>query len=332
MTLTVAQLNKQLKEKAKGLYLFYGEENFLHSTYINRIKKSVLDGPFADFNYSVFDEKSAVFENFISEINTYPQMANQKLIVLKNTDFLTLAEYQKKMADVLNDLPDYAVIIFIEHDTKKIKKDLLKLIQANGTSVEFTKQSVADLRSWVNRTFAAADKRMKIEDMEHLVNICERSLDRLSTECAKLIAAVGDSEVITRRNINDMVQIPLEFKIYTMADKLLSGNPEGAYTMLRELKINKEQPTVIIALIYSQLSSLYMFRQLRQRGEEFIPSSRRFLAKKYASECMRHDEKKLRTAMIQCAEFDDGIKNGTIDGWTALELVMAFLLQKNYKA
>lgn len=326
MALTVTQFNRQLKEGIKRLYIFFGEEHFLHVSYIDKVKKKVLDGYFADMNYTVFDGKSAVFEEFLSALNTYPQMANHKLLILKNTDFLTQSEYQKSMVEVLSDIPDYAVVIFVEQDIKKIKKELLKLVESNGAVVDFAKQSVADLRSWVNRTFAASNKRMKVEDMEHLINICERSLDNLKTECDKLIAAAGDSEVITRTHINDMVQIPLEFKIYAMADKLLAADSAAAYTMLREFKISKEQPTVIISLIYSQISTLYMFRHIKQRAEDFIPANRKFLAKRYASDCMRHDEKKLRTAMKQCAEFDDGIKSGKIDGWTALELIMASVL------
>lgn len=136
----------------------------------------------------------------------------------------------------------------------------------------------------------------------------------------------GDSEEITAELINEMVRIPLEFKIYSMADKLLSGDAVGAYTMLREFKLNKEQPTVIIALIYSQLSMLYMFRQIKQDAPRFLPPNRKFLAGRLAAECMRHTGEKLRASMRQCARYEDDIKSGKIDGWTALELVMEYLL------
>ena len=138
-----------------------------------------------------------------------------------------------------------------------------------------------------------------------------------------MVAAAGEDEVITGKLIDDMVQVPLEFKIYSMADKLLSGDDKGAYIMLREFKLNKEQPVIIISLIYSQLSSLLMFRQIKQRGADFLAPNRKFLARRLAGESMRHDEKKLRAAMQKCALYEDEIKSGRIEGWTALELIMA---------
>ncbi len=327
MALTVAAFNKRLKEKTDPLYLFYGEERFILSAYIARIKSTVMpDDTFAGFNFSVLEGKAAAFDDFASELSTYPQMADYKLIILKNTDFLSGAEYQKPLHSLLGDLPDYAVVIFVEEDVKKIKKDTLKLIESKGAVVEFARQSNADLRAWVGRELAKYRKKMYTEDIEYLIGICDRSLERLRVECDKLIAAAGDGEVITRKTVTELVHVPLEYKIYTMADKLLSGDALSAYQMLRELKLAKEQPTVVISLIYSQLATLYMFQRLSNRAEDYLPPNRKFLARQYAARCRAFDAQMLRSMMQKCAESDDNIKRGRIDGWTALELIMASLL------
>ena len=333
MPITVAQLKKQLKDgKLNRVYLFYGEEQFLQETYLSQLKSVVVDKTFADFNYNLFSENTASFDDFVTAVESYPQMAEKKMIVLKNTDFLRLEDYKKAMVKIISNAPDYAVIVFIESDFKKVKNDLIKQIENIGVIVEFTKQTTSDLRAWVNKKFADSGKKMRVDDMEHLVNICERSLGKLGIECDKLIASVGDNEVIDRSDIDSMVQVPLEYKIFGMADKLLANDANGAYAMLNELKNNKEQPTVVITLIYSQLAGLLMFKQLRNEranAEDFLPYNRKFLARRFASECMRHDEQKLRKAMKLCAEFDEGIKIGKIEGWTALEIIMGNLLTKS---
>ncbi|OQB13617.1 MAG: DNA polymerase III subunit delta [Firmicutes bacterium ADurb.Bin193] len=327
MALTVTQLNKQLKEGVKGLYIFTGEEQFLISSYLQRIEKAVLDGPLSDFNKSVFEGKDASFEEFVSELNTYPQMSEKKLIILKNTEFLTTSEYQSAMERLLGELPDFSVVVFVEDDIKKIKKNLLKIIESVGIVAQFERQSAADLRSWVNRRISGAGKRMKNEDIELLVNLCERSLDRLIPECDKLVAAAGDSDVITKKHIDDLVFVPLEFKIYAVAQSLLAKNSKEAYIMLREFKTNKEQPTVVISLIYSLFASLYMFKKIK-RAADFLPQNRKFLATRYASDSARRNEAELRRAMRLCAAADEDIKSGKIEAWTALELVMAQILKK----
>jgi len=326
MALTVSALNKQLKSEVKNLYLFYGEEKYLHNLYVERIKKAVLQGPLAQFNFSVFEENSASFERFSNEINTFPQMADKKLILLKNTDFLNSADFQKPIEKILNHLPDYVILVISQYDAKKIKKPLIKTIEAKGIVAEFSKQSIRDLRIWAGKRLGKAGKRITNEDADFLIGVCDCNLFHLETECDKLAAAAGNSEAITKKLITDMVFIPLEFKIFSMAERLLANDSDSAYLMLREFKNNKEAPTVLISLIYSQLSMLYMFKQLKQDAAGYLPPNRKFLAKSLAAECVRHDEKKLRFVMRQCAKFDNDIKNGLIDGWTALELIMAYLL------
>ncbi|MCK9478095.1 MAG: DNA polymerase III subunit delta [Firmicutes bacterium] len=326
MILTATELSRQLKNKIKNVYLFFGEEAFLHTVYIERIKQNILEGPLSEFNYSLFDEDNAVFEDFAAQVDTYPQMAEKKLIVAKNTDFLTAAEYQKQIEGILANLPEYAVLIFSQQDNKKIKKSILGLIESNGAVVSLAKQELRELRPWVGRQFARLGKKISNEDAEFLISICDGSLSRLEVECNKLAAAAGDAERITAKLIDEMVYMPLEYKIFSMADKLLAKNSAEAYKMLKEFKTAKEQPVVIISLIYSQLSMLNMFRQIKQKGAEFLPSNRKFLARRLLSESARHSEKKLQDGMRKCAEYDDKIKNGLMDGWTALELIMAFLL------
>ncbi|NLB81825.1 MAG: DNA polymerase III subunit delta [Clostridiaceae bacterium] len=326
MALTAAALNIQLKSEIKRVYLFFGEEKYLHNLYAERVKDKVLQGPFAQFNYSVFEDGTSSFEDFSAQINTYPQMSEKKLILLKNTDFLTSTAYQKPMEAILKNLPEYIVLVFSEPDSKKIKKNLLKLIETHGSVVEFAKQSTSDLRSWVCRRLGKSGKRITNENAQLLIDMCERDLLRLETECDKLISASGDIEAISTELINDMVYMSLEFSIFAMADMLLSGNAKGAYKTLNKYKIAKEQPTFIISLIYSQLSMLYMFKQLKQNAVEYLPPNRKFLANKLSTQSRKHDEDKLRSAMRQCAQYEDKIKNGQIESWTALELIMAFLL------
>jgi len=334
LNLLVSDLKRRLKEGAPDkVYLFYGEEKFLIDTYLKQIKGAVVSGPFADFNYNIFTDNNADFDEFVESVEGYPQMADKKMIVVKDCDFLKQADYQESMEKIIKNAPDYAVLVFVEEELTKVKKDLIKCIEKVGCVVDFKKQTPSDLRAWVNRTFALSGKKMRVDDMEHLVTICEHSLSKLKIECDKLIAAVGDEEVVTRGHIDQMVQVPFEYKVFQIADKILSCDA-SVYSILNELKNNKEQPTVIISLIYSQLASLLMFKNLereRVNAEDFLPPNRKFLARRLSSECRKHSPDKLRMGMKLCAQYDVDIKTGKIEGFTALEIIMAQLMIKKEK-
>ena len=327
--INVTNLKQQLKqEQLRNIYLFCGEEKYLVDMYLKKVTDMALGDGIREFNYSYYNEDNESYENFVNDIESYPTMAEKKVVVLKNTKFIKLKDYQKPLAELFENIPDYAVVIIVEEEATKIKKALLDVINKNGEVVEFKKQNVADLRAWVTRQLALKNKQMSSADMEYLINLCERSLGKLSVECEKLAAATEEAN-ITRTMIDELVKVPVEYKIFEMSDHLLSGNAEKAYGILNGFKINKEQPIVIFITIYKQLADLYMFRLLGEEGKnaaDYLAPNRKWLSSKLAAESRHHSKDKIRKGMKICADYDLQIKSGKIEGFTALEIMMAEFL------
>lgn len=327
--INVTKLKQQLKQgEIKNIYLFFGEEKYLVDTYLKKITDMALGDGMKEFNYTYYNEDNESYEAFSDDIGAYPVMAEKRVIVLKNTKFIKLKDYQKPLAELLENIPDYTVVIIVEDEASKIKKGITDIINKKGEVVEFKKQSVSDLRAWVSRQFAVKQKQMSNEDMEYLINLCERSLEKLSVECEKLISA-SDGAVISRKVIDELVKVPVEYKIFEMSDHLLSGRATEAYRILNGFKINKEQPIVIFITIYRQLSDLYMFRIMGEEGAnaaEYLAPNRKWLAGKLSADARRYSKEKIRNGMKLCASYDLQIKSGNLDGFTALEMMMAEFL------
>ena len=328
--INVTKLKQQLKQgDLKNLYFFFGEEKYLVDMYVKKVTDMALGDGLKEFNYSYYNEDNESYENFVNDVEAYPTMSEKRVVILKNTKFVKLKDYQKPLAEFLANIPDYAVVIIIEDEASKLKKAVTDVINKHGEVVEFKKQSVSDLRAWVARQLAVKNKNMNPADAEYLINLCERSLEKLSVECDKLASATDES-IITKKLIDELVKVPVEYKIFEMSDHLLSGNAEKAYGILNGFKISKEQPIVIFITIYKQFSDLLMFRLLGEEGQnasEFLAPNRKWLAQKLAAESRRHSKEKLRKGMQLCAEFDQSIKAGKIDGYTALEIMMAEFLK-----
>ncbi len=328
MKLSIPQLKTKLKTgEFSGTFLFYGEERYILNSYTEQIKaKTVTDFP--EFNLLEINEENADFEQFYGFVCAYPQFSDKKLVIARNCGFLQNGTYKAKLAQLITEMPQFCVVIFIEDSITKISKDVMSAFEKSGCITDFIKQNPADLRAWVNKTFAAAKKRMTIEDMSYLVDICGLSLEKLSVECAKLIAAT-DEDVITKDKIDSLVTVPSEYKVFAMSDSLLNKKADEAYMLLKEFKINKEQPTEIIALIYAAVADIYMFKVLMTQGENpdyFLAPNRKWLSKKYRAMAPKFEFKKLRGIMKLCYKYDEKIKTGAIDAFTALELIMAEML------
>lgn len=324
--INVTKLKQQLKaEEIKNIYLFCGEEKFLVDMYLKKIADMVIDGGFREFNYCFYNEDNESFEAFANDVESYPTMAEKKVIILKNTKFVKLKEYQKPLAEIFKNIPEYAVIIIVEEEASKIKKALSDIINEKGEIVEFKKQNVSDLRAWISIQLSAKKKQMGNEDAEYLINLCERSMEKLSVECEKLCSST-ETSVITRQMIDALVKVPVQYRVFEMADHLLSGNAESAYKILNGFKINREQPIVIFINIYRQLSDLYMFRIMNEEGKNasvFLAPNRKWLASKLSAESKRYPKEKIREGMRICAEYDLQIKSGNLEGFAALEMMMA---------
>ena len=328
--INVAALKKQLKQGTlKNIYFFCGEEKYLVDMYTKKVTDMALGDGFREFNYSFYNEDNESFESFVNDVEAYPTMSEKKVVALKNTKFVKLKDYQKPLADLLNNIPGYAVVIIIEDEASKLKKAVTDVINKHGEIVEFKKQSVSDLRAWVSMRLGEKNKNMNSIDMEYLINLCERSLEKLSVECEKLSSS-ADSAQITRSMIDALVKVPVEYRVFEMSDCLLSGNGEKAYKILNGFKINKEQPIVVFITIYKQLSDLLMFKLLGDEGKngaDYLAPNRKWLAPKLMAQSRNYSKEKLRMGMRLCADYDLKIKSGKTDGFTALELMMAEFLQ-----
>lgn len=328
MKLSIPQLKSKFNNKiVSGAYLFYGEEKFILNSYVDTLKKLCVTD-FPEFNYMEYNDENADFDDLYAFAVSYPQFSDKKLIIAKNSGILQNTANKNAVVSFVENIPDFTVVVFVEDSVQKINKNIIAAFEKAGTVTEFIKQDASALRTWVNRKFVAAGKKMTVDNINMLVDICGHSLSNLSVECDKLIAST-DGEIIDGEMISKLVNIPAEYKVFTMSDHLLNKKANDAYLLLKDFKINKEQPTEIIALIYASVSEIYMFKALLAEGkqpETYLAPNRKWLGKKYRGMAQKYDFKKLRTVMRLCYAYDEKIKTGGIEPYTALELIMAKML------
>ena len=84
--MTVTELSKKLKLDPKGVYLFYGEEEYLKRRYLEQIREKVIgDDPAAAFNHVKIT--GGDLAAFSAELDGLPLLGGERLIELWDTDF-----------------------------------------------------------------------------------------------------------------------------------------------------------------------------------------------------------------------------------------------------
>ena len=122
------ELEKHINTKQfKSIYLFWGEEEYLMSTIIKKIKKS-FDELVLGINYIVLDENSV--SNLISDIETPAFGFDKKLIIVNDSKLFKkdgrkktltplqekILNYFKKNSDIIN---ESVILIFKEKEADK---------------------------------------------------------------------------------------------------------------------------------------------------------------------------------------------------------------------
>lgn len=328
---SILELKKQIKEgEFKSIYFFYGDEEYLIKTYVDRIKNFFIDSPLAsDLNLFLFDG-NVDLNDVISSSEKYPQFCEKIVVIVKDSGLLKSDSKQIKVW--LKDLPSHLVIIFVEKSLSMLSKSIGREIENIGMVVEFPFQSNSVLSKWIKQKLDKHNKNMSLSDMSYLIDICNKSMSKLEIELNKLVCYCScDNEHtnISKKEIDLLVHSSVDLKVFALIDRLLQKDGIASYKMLSEFQRSRELPTLIIAAIFSQLQLIVMIDDLRSDGhndfDKFVSPNRKFLVKKFASK--KYDCENFKYVMSLCSRYDTEIKAGQIEGYTALEIIVATLLK-----
>ncbi len=220
--MTAAEFRAELKKGPElcGVYLFYGEEEYLKRAYLAELKQLLLpDEGFDVFNFLRLHGNDEAVSGIRRAVMAMPMMSERKLIVIEElegktlstsdlaelTDCLALAQDSGDCVLVVNTTPslfdagtDKAPSKLLkafcgEHLTakkpvkgdKKPKKDS-DTVSGCALPVSFSYQQPARLAQWAARHFAAAKVSASPRVCEALIAHTGRDMTTLSSEIEKL--------------------------------------------------------------------------------------------------------------------------------------------------
>ena len=335
--MTETELKKIIKnDELSGLYYFSGEETFLRDYYANEIKKKVLGDGMEEFNFHYYDDRTFSTDDIQNAMLSYPMMAERKMILFHDTGILTKPEVEKEFfAELFSGIPEYIVMVVCERDADKIYAPY-KALKKHAVCVDFPYCSVDRLRPWLAKMAHSAKKSLSASDAKYLAEHCGPSMSNLRGEFQKVAAYVGSRAEITRKDIDACVTISDEFQIYILTDAVFLNRRETVYEVLKEFRLkSKENPALrVLSALGNYYADLLHAKLLVSEGAtdaEIIEAlSGPDFARKKALRCTsKVSEQHLRAAISGIKEADRRAKNGSLDEWTALETVIAQIMNMN---
>jgi DNA polymerase-3 subunit delta len=265
-----ADINKG--EKAR-VYLLKGKEKFIMEQFAEKIVSSIINESTRPFNLNVTYGKDVDIEEFLSTANSFPFMADKRVLVLKELEHLhgtceQLSEYCVKPAP-----SSIVIFIYNTHDQtgRKINsprgfQKFENIIKKNGSVIEFGKLFKSDLQHWIIQRAKNMGVQMSTDASRILVENIGDNIYDLKNELDK-IAIIYQGEKV---DSNDVMKVVGSYKfngIYDLIDSLRPDREAKTLTILfKIINSGTERSSVIVYSLIRNFITLLNIKQGYKAG------------------------------------------------------------------
>ena len=319
--------------KIEKCYLFEGEEEFTKHSALQALRRQVAGGDFAAMNdVRLYDPAP---DALIAAAETLPFMSDKRFVEIRQCTLLSgekPKEYDEEKAieryqEYFLDLPETACIVFYVRGKADGRKKFYQLLKKRATLVSFDLLDDQELTKWIARQLDKGGKKISFPCCQQLWFSAGRDLTLLSNELEKLIAFLGERTEVTKEDIDAICVKSVEYKVFDLADTLLSGKGARAMAMLDGLLREGEERMMLLSILGRQCRQLYYAAAMAAAGknpaqigaEIGIPS---FAVPKTLSLAKRYATGQLKKMAQLCTDTEYQVKSGQLMENGALEMVM----------
>ncbi|UBH12333.1 DNA polymerase III subunit delta [Macrococcus armenti] len=314
------------------IYLIHGSTKPLVEAETDKLLAKLI-GNRDEFNFSQYDMKEIPFETMKEDAMTIPFLSDAKAIVIHNA-FVFTGEKVKTTFDINIDEilkfiegfegPNY-VIFTVYSDKLDERKKIVKKIKANHDVRKIEPLDEQGMKQVIKTTLNENFKDIKEDALNEMIGLTGIDYSAVMKELDKLVLYSGDTPVITKSDVSQVVSRSLEQNVFLLTDYITTGKKTEAIHLLKDLIHMKEEPIKLLALITSQYRLYYQVKILAEKGYSEQQIAREVKVHPYRVKLsMRKVRqiplKHLLEVIDACAEADYELKSSYMDKVLILEL------------
>ncbi len=320
------------------LYIIHGEEEFLRSQAIKKLRERLGSPPLSDMNFTRLEGKKLEPEELREVCQTMPFMLPARMVLVKG--LLSRVErgnqeWTQFLADFLPRLPPTTILV-LEED-KTIGEDhplyaLLNELEKSGKAklIGFERVRGEKLRQWIKDRAREKGVEITSEAAEELAFFVGEDLRVLDTELDKLATYVDRARPIVPEDVRAVVPYAREASIFSLTDALGRKDAGTALEVLRSLLDQGEPIPGIIGMLGKHLRLLIMVKLLMGRGYSSREIAQRlgvlpFVVEKAMRQSGNFSLEYLKKAYESLLDLDVALKTGRAEGPVSLALLVTAL-------
>lgn len=311
------------------VYLLHGTETYLMRQYRDKLINALIDTE-DSMNYANFKVESAKQpEEIIGFIQTMPFFGDRRVALVEDSGFFEKSN--KDLLDLLKDIPDTSVLVFMETNVKK--EALYKKVEEIGTVAEFSTPNEATLTGWVAGKFIKEGIQVEKAAIKALLENATLDMNNISNEVEKLIFYCIDKGTVTVADVEKMCVSEVEGKIFDMIDALSRKDSKTVIALYEDLVYLKEPYRRMLSNISTHFRRTMKTRLCMDEGKnigEIMTSLgiKEYPAKKYMALGRKYDYERLKKNVERCGQADVQIKTYVMSEKMAMDMLLADLLRE----
>ncbi len=336
---TEQELKKSIEQKQfSSVYFLIGEEKMLMEKAVKKLIEQATGEQFLEFNHQSFDGAFVEVEEIVRAAEGLPFMSEYKCVTVSdfNIEKRSVADIDA-IKELLKDPPKSCILIFylpnLNFNEKRPGKwgSFITAVKKVGVVVSFQHKTKAELEKLL---CAAAKKRgctLSWENAGRIIFLSGSDLQTLYNETEKLCAYTMEGE-ITRETIELCVVRNFETTVFLLANALVGGDYNRAYTLLDILFYQNEEPIAILAVLGAAYVDMYRVRACVQGGQSALVLVQDFdyKGKEFKLKYAERDSANLSVTMLRQSlqlllEADIALKSARTEGRLILEQLLAKL-------
>lgn len=318
---------KTIKEDIKArefkrVYLLCGSEEYLKKLYRNKLKEAVLSDS-DEMNLLEYSGKGIDETEVRSFADTMPFFADYHLVLLENTGWFKTAT---DFADYVPEIPDTAVIVFVENEVDK-RSRMYKAVKEHGYISEINGMTEQELKLWIAGFLKREGKNVTENTVQFLMEQVGTDMSRLECELEKLVCYTLGRDVVTVEDIKEVCTQQLTGKIFAMTEAMAQGRKRQALELYYDLISLQEKPMGILYMIQRQFHHLLLVKEMKAKGTDRntmasvigVPS---FAIQKYIAQADRFKTSELKRLLDYSLTLEQDVKRSRLKEQLAVELLL----------
>lgn len=328
-----ADLQKIRKEKLAPCYLILGTEKYLQDQVRAEIQKKIQIDSQDDLNFLSFDMGNASIDEVVAEAETLPFFGDQRLVFVENPYFLTAEKVNNGIEQNTDLLIDYlkeplestVLVFFAPYEKLDERKKVTKQLKKAAVTINVQQLNEKEVRQYLLNTLENAPFQMDRKAIDLFLRLTDLDLSKMMRELNKLLLYGQQQELITVKEVEQLVPKTLEHNLFDMTQYILSAKTEQALRLFEDLITQGEETIKINAILLSQIRLFLQTKFLMKIGYQQANIAETLKIHPYRvklamQEVRKFDEKILRRLFDDLVEMDYQIKSGKIEKELSFQL------------